>query len=274
MTSEKFAVVCGICGLSCPLTECQVDEHGRAVHSRCHVLKMLALKDFPVTAPARHQCVIYDGVPSQNLSALADAARQKRSENYRCVFLNSPPMVAGIKRCLAARGIDVARELDQGSLQIFAERTHLVDGRFDVDRMIADIEAGIELALIDGYKGLWMTGDVSWEFGPQQDFSKIVEYEWRLEQVFQKKPGLSGVCQYFRGTLPPQVMREGLVSHQSIFLNETLSRLNPHCVFQALTKDAVKSPEDLDQIIAELCLLSASYELLGQPTLGSSESPN
>lgn len=62
------------------------------------------------TSP-RHQCLIYEGSPSRHLRALAALIRQKLTENVRCLYLNSPVMVAGIRCYLAAVGIDIAHEL-------------------------------------------------------------------------------------------------------------------------------------------------------------------
>jgi hypothetical protein len=51
------------------------------------------------------------------------------------------------------------------------------------------LEGALHQALNDGYQGLWATGDMSREFGPERDFSKLLDYEWRLEELFQKHPG-------------------------------------------------------------------------------------
>ena len=39
-----------------------------------------------------------------------------------------------------------------------------------------------------------------------------------------------GVCQYHADTLPAQAVGQGLLTHPSLFINETLSRVNPHYV--------------------------------------------
>jgi hypothetical protein len=103
-------------------------------------------------------------------------------------------------------------------------------GRFDIDRMIHLLEAATEQAMADGYAGLFATGDMTWEFGPETDFSMLIDYEWRLEQLFRKQPTLSGICQYHRDLLPRQAICEGVVSHATVFINATLTRVNPHYV--------------------------------------------
>ena len=175
----------------------------------------------------RHQCLIYEGSPSRQLAAVAALLRQKLNENYRCLYLNSPVMVAGVRSYLAAAGIDVAHEVGKASLVLSSDQRHLVEGHFNVDRMMCTLEDALDQAMNDGYDGLWATGDMTWELGPRADFSKLLEYEWRLETFFRTHPALSGICQYHADTLPHHVLRQGLLSHPSIFVNETLSHINP-----------------------------------------------
>ncbi len=181
-------------------------------------------------ASSRHQCMIYDGPPSRMLPALVAMIRHKLAARVRCMHFNSPAMVAGLRSALYAAGLDVERETAQGSLVLSADSSHLVDGRFDVERMIDTLDVAVKTALADGYAGLFATGDMSWEFGSEQELSKLLQYEWRLEQLFRKHAALSGICQYHCNLLPREAVREGLVSHASLFINETISRLNPHYV--------------------------------------------
>src|ERR1700722_5666523 len=154
---------------------------------------------------SRHQCLIYEGSPSQSLRALAAVAQQKLNENCRCLYMNSPVMVAGMRCYLSAAGIDVAQEVAKANLVLSSDQRHLVNGRFDIDRMMNTLEDALNQALNDGYDGLWATGDMTWELGPQRDFSKLLEYEWRLEDFFRGHPGIHGVCQYHADTLPREV---------------------------------------------------------------------
>ena len=176
----------------------------------------------------RHQCIIYEGSPSRHLPALAAALQQKLKENYRCLYLNSPVMVAGMRSYLAARDLDVSHHTSKGSLVLSSHQHHLFEGCFDVDTMMAALEDAFAGSIKEGYQGLWATGDMSWEFGPQKDFSKLLEYENRLEEFFQRHPTMGGICQYHADTLPRKALQQGLLTHPSTFINETLSRINPH----------------------------------------------
>lgn len=150
--------------------------------------------------------------------------------NYRCLYLNSPPMVIGMRASLMVQGVKVDREIAKGRLQLMSDRDHLVKGVFDPKRMLELLREALASALADGHAGLWASGDMAWEFGPEQDFATLVEYERGLETLLNAEPQLCGVCQYHTDTLPAEVVRNGHALHRALFVNETLSRMNPDYV--------------------------------------------
>jgi hypothetical protein len=174
---------------------------------------------------ARHQCLIYKGSPEAHLPGLAALIYSKLKTNHRCLYLQTPAMVAGIRSYLFAAGVDVNHESSRGALVLSSARGHLVDGRFDVDSMLASLANAVDQALRDGYAGLWATGDMTWEFGTDRNFDKLVEYERGLEGLFHRYPGLAGICQYHEDTLPQQVIQDARNLHQYVHVNETLSKI-------------------------------------------------
>lgn len=200
----------------------------------------------------RHQCLIYEGAPSLQLRALAAAAAEKLQQNYRCLCLNTLPMVAGMRSYLSAIDIDVEREMRKGSLVLSSARDHLRNGSFDIDGMIRALEEAIRAALADGYAGLWATGDMSWELGGDCSLATILDYEWRLERLFSRYPQLSGICQYHAGSLPPQALRQATHTHPGIFLNESLSMRSPNYCFPSLADSENLAPADREAILARL----------------------
>lgn len=176
---------------------------------------------------SRHQCLIYEGSPTEHLRSLARSIKQNLGEGRRCLFLHGPAMVAGMRYYLADAGVDPMREATRGALVLTSDVSHLVDGHFDIDRMIAMLADTVERALADGYQGLFATGDMTWEFGDEKSFVKLLEYEHALEELFQKTPALRGVCQYCADTLPANAIQDALLSHPAVYINETLARINP-----------------------------------------------
>jgi hypothetical protein len=199
---------------------------------------------------SRHQCLIYNGAPSRKLSLLAEVLKSKLVEGYRCLYLNSLPMVAGMRSTLAAMDIDVA-ELEKDSL-ILSSDTVLPGKSFDGEVMLGQLEDLLDQALKDGYKGLWASGDMTWEFGPAKDFDKLMEYELGLEKMFHRRTELCGICQYHQDSLPHDAMRQSLLIHPTIVINETLKIINPHYLKSSWPTDLIIN-EKLDETIAELC---------------------
>jgi hypothetical protein len=202
---------------------------------------------------SRHSCLIYEGPPSKQLPALVAVARERLEQNHRCLYLNSPPMVAGMRSYLAASGIDVAEETARGSLVLTSDQEHLLHGyEFDPQHLIDGLRSALDRALDDGYSGLWASGDMVWEVGPQNDFSKLLEYEWRLEEFLQSNPQMGGICQYRADMLPRKTVRHGLVSHSTIFVNETLSVIDTRYLHpKHFSNEAFDDPE-LDGFVNQL----------------------
>lgn len=175
-----------------------------------------------------HQCFLYEGSPVLNVPCIGKAVKEMLSRNYRCFYLNSEVMADAMQAYLAGAGVDVERELMRGSLILSSDRGHLMNGRFDLKSMLAGLEDALAQSLADGFAGLFATGDMSWEFGPDADFSELMEYEWKLEDFFEAHPQLMGICQYHANTLPPEVMKQGLIAHPGIYINDELSLPNPH----------------------------------------------
>ena len=176
----------------------------------------------------RHQCLIYEGAPSHYLVDVAQTIVDKLHTNHRCLYLNSPAMVAGMRSRLVATGLDLPKFLERRDLILSSDQGHLINGKFVVDEMIALLAEAVQNALADGYAGLWATGDMTWEFGSEKNLEKLREYETRLEELMRKSPALSGICQYHRDTLPANAIQTALEMHSALYVNATLSQLNPN----------------------------------------------
>ena len=201
---------------------------------------------------SRHQCLIHDGSPSQQLRAIAKVARKRLAENYRCIYLNSGPMIELMRACLGLEGVAVESEIAKGALVLTAELSHLIDGRFSVDAMMETLTGALNQAIEDGYEGLWATGDMTWEFGPEQDFSNLLEYECRLERFMQAHPRMCGICQYHANSLSQDAIRQGILSHGRIFVNETLSLMNENFIPCASLAQQQSHFQALDRLVDRL----------------------
>jgi len=74
---------------------------------------------------------------------------------------------------------------------------------------------------------------------------------WRSS--FDEHPQLSGICQYHANTLPYETLCQGLVAHPSLFINETLSVVNPVYSHPGpFAQNAPRNP-DVESLIVRLC---------------------
>lgn len=202
---------------------------------------------------SRHQCLLYAGAPSRHLPALAEVTRRKLNDRYRCLYLNSSPMVAGMRSYLAAAGVDVEGELISGNLILSCDQSHLIDREFEAARMLGMLEEALQAALREGYAGLFASGDMTFELGPDKDFTKLVQYELKLEELFLKHAELSGICQYHADTMPREALRQGVMAHRSLFVNETLSLVNPHYIREAFSAERSSAPNpELDAFMLSM----------------------
>jgi hypothetical protein len=202
---------------------------------------------------SRHQCLVYQRSPALQLQSIAAVIQQQLDLNIRCIYLNSRSMIVGLRSYLFAAGADVTNEIANGRLVLTSDTSHLADGHFNVDRMLTLLETSLGQALSGGYRGLWASGDISREFGAERDFSQLLECEWRLEEFLQSHPALSGICQYHADTLPRKALRQGLLTHSSLFVNETLSRINPHFSDRSSLSPQSCNAAALNTMINDLC---------------------
>ncbi len=175
----------------------------------------------------RHQCMIYQGSAATTLPGLAATLAEKLMAKKRCLFLNSPPVIGWMQKCLAGAGVDVPGETAKGALVLSSDQGHLSGGRFDTDRMLSLLGEMVDTARADGFAGLWAAGDMTWEFGAERDFDKLLDYEQKLERLFARKPGVEGICLYHVDTVPAGAIQSALQTHRAVYINETLSRVSP-----------------------------------------------
>lgn len=183
---------------------------------------------------------------------------------YRCLYLNSPAMVSGMRSSLASMGVNVASHVAQNKI-ILSSETVSANEDFNSEQMLQKLEDALDQALKDGYKGLWASGDMTWELGSEKNFEKLLEYEWKLEALFHKRKELNGVCQYHHDTLPNEVMRQGLLLHQTLYISDTLSRINPHHINASLSSEVKVANPLLDKMIAELCQSNVETKRILKP---------
>jgi signal transduction histidine kinase len=174
---------------------------------------------------SRHKCLIYEGDPKEQMPVVIPFLKEGLQDNWRCLYLGTPDAVNMISSGLTAQNIDVAAEMNRGTLILSSARDHLNDGSFHPEKMVEHLGTLVDGAVHDGFQGLCATGDMRWEFGSDKNFGLLLEYEALLEQMLRERP-LRGLCQYHKDILPAQVIHDALVTHRSAYVGSMLSRDN------------------------------------------------
>jgi len=167
-----------------------------------------------------HICVVYYTPEEQRAVAanyIADGLRHGERAYY---VADSQAAIERFRVALWSHGIDVPAALRSTALvEATYEEAHLIDGRFDSERMLRLLNEGIESALNAGFTGLRTCGDMSWLLSEPPGAEQVVEYEALLNQLFRSTRAC-GMCQYDASRLPDALLNHGLQTHSTVVIDQ------------------------------------------------------
>jgi hypothetical protein len=198
-----------------------------------------------------HVCVLYD-TEEEQLAVAAQYVADGLTRGERCLYVGaSATALYHFCESLNQSGIDSRAAVDRGALLLATKHeAHLVDGRFDSERMMRLLNDAVEQALNDGYMGLRTCGDMSWLLDRAPGSEQVVEYEALLGQFFQSVRAI-GMCQYDRKRLPAGLLDHALATHASAVVDRT-HRHNPFYTPGVMTAPASIEPEEFEWKYAQL----------------------
>jgi hypothetical protein len=166
-----------------------------------------------------HVCALYSS-PAEQQAIAASFIAAGLQAGERCLFAGySDEDVAAFRAALREKGVDAEQHQADGALLLLTkEQAHLVDGRFDSERMLAMLNDAVEGALNDGYAGLRTCGDMTWLLDQAPGSEHVVEYEALVTQMFRGMRALA-MCQYDRSRLPDRFVKSGLLTHATVLVN-------------------------------------------------------
>ena len=198
-----------------------------------------------------HICAVYKTEDEQLATAaeyLADGLRAGERVFY---VAESPAAVKRFRAALTRCGVNAAAKAKQGALvESTHADAHLVDGRFDVERMMRLLNEAVESALNDGFAGLRTCGDMSWLLQKPAGAESVVEYEALLNQFFEGIRG-AGMCQYDRSRLPEHLIDHALATHPSVIV-DARHKPNPYYRSPELAVGRAANPDGVRFKLGEL----------------------
>jgi hypothetical protein len=126
-------------------------------------------------------------------------------KNERCVYIADENTVPHILAEFRWAGIEIREATASGALSVVTKHdAYLRHGIFEPERMIADLDRDVQLALQNGFAGLRVTGEMSWALDLPFALGRLCEYEQELCKRWPTQ--LAGLCQYNESLFPVELV--------------------------------------------------------------------
>jgi PAS domain S-box-containing protein len=167
-----------------------------------------------------HLCTTHEGTADQ-IAVAIPFVKEGLARGQRCLCAGDERTALDLTAALFAAGVDVARDLERGALQIvsYGDVGFLHPGEFDPRTMVDFLRQTEEKAISDGFAGLRAQGSMNWAVGLGISADTLVEYEMLLDQ-FLKGSRAAVICQYDRSLFDPAVILEVLRIHPVAVLGD------------------------------------------------------
>jgi ABC-type transporter Mla MlaB component len=142
-----------------------------------------------------HACCRF-AAPEDRTRLAAAFVRDELWRGHRVVYLCDRGVASDVVARLAAFSDQIEPAVARSQLIVRPARdAYFLDGKFEIERMLAMIREEHGRALADGCDGLGMTGEVSQVLGEPPWFELLSEYEHRMVDLLSGG-SLSLFCQY------------------------------------------------------------------------------
>jgi anti-anti-sigma factor len=193
-----------------------------------------------------HVCCAWDS-EAQQQALVGRFGRDALARGERLLYVADRSDEATVREFLEAAGVNAARALESGRLQI-EPASEVYEPPFDPDRQIAHFEAEKRAAREAGFSGLAVLGEMSWALREGHSWDSVVGYEKDVQTVFATAD-VRGVCQYDTRLFAPDLLEEALSAHQvAVAINERVvrARWRTATITESSTGGAIHLSGELD----------------------------
>jgi hypothetical protein len=165
-----------------------------------------------------HICAFFDS-RDQEYAVLGSYYREGLESHEKALHIVAPEVRSEHRERLGAMGIDVARCECEGRLQVVTPaETYLVDGEFDPDKMLVNVDNILSEAKAQGYRRTRIMGNMSWALQGAPGSERLIEYEARVNEVLSRTRQ-PAICVYDATQLTGAMMLDILRSHPLTLVN-------------------------------------------------------
>jgi PAS domain S-box-containing protein len=168
-----------------------------------------------------HFALIYESQDKQFAAAIP-FIRHGLERDERCLYVIDENSKEDVLDAMRAHGIDVDTALESGSLSVHTKQeTHLRNGTFDPDEMIAFLGDAIDEAQ-EEYNGLRTAAEMGWIVDAEAEIDAFIEYEAKVNRLLSDEDCIS-LCQYNRERFSADVIRDVINTHPLLVHNGRVS---------------------------------------------------
>lgn len=146
-------------------------------------------------AAGDHACLVFSS-DRERREQLAGFLRGGFDAGERVLYLADAEAIGTPVLERAAAGVDVRARLASGQLDVRTTgASYLRGGRFEPAAMTAALGDEVARARADGWRGLRITGEMTWALGGAPGCELLLEYERDVQSVLDET-GAMAICQY------------------------------------------------------------------------------
>lgn len=188
------------------------------------------------------------------ITAFLAHALKRREKAVYIVDQHPPSTIAGY---LWEAGIEAGQYLASEQLTLLSvQGTYMHERVFSPEAMLARLRRETEQTVAAGYRGLRVTGEMTWALEGYPGSEQLIEYEAKVNDLFEHLPCI-GLCQYDVRRFAPGLLLEAMRTHPLILVGTELHR-NPHYSPHGPFQDAEAAQAQLRAWLDHLTASSAS----------------
>jgi PAS domain S-box-containing protein len=179
--------------------------------------------------PGDHVVLLYKK-QDEILTASVSFIKTSLDRNEKCLYikgdLNENALLIELRKQIS--NIDLY--IKKGQLQFLEkEETYALSSNFKAIEMIEKLKEESKKSLIEGYKGLAITGELSWVLNSENGKKEIIDYEWMLnEYIFNDYPVVA-MCRYNLNKFDNSIIKAIIELHHYIIWNGEIHE-NPYYI--------------------------------------------
>ena len=157
-----------------------------------------------------HMCLIYDN-DSQCRKIISRFLSGGLASGEQVGYFADSSTPEEVRYWLKEMGVSVPNEGPGGPFNVYtAEKVYCPCGKFVPSEMLAKLKDFYTTAITDGYKGVRVSGEMSWALKNIPGSECLMEYEALVNTILEEYP-VTPICQYdarrFNGTTLLNVLR-------------------------------------------------------------------